>query len=289
MSQEWLKQLAELSNDKELRKRAQQLEKKSQRASAARPAAGGQRSLVGAVVGHFVRWLFLFAIAEAAAMFVVASNEGLENEPWGVIYHYLVWYPLTQPILPAEISQGLLDWFGLTASDLAAFYDRINPFLQEQQDALVFYTPVVASLAFTLFFLPAINAARRRSPIRALVWIANWAAVFLAVPWGEGVIALWLAAFVFSFLGGVKRAPRQPKPQPQPQAHPHPQPQPQTAAAPARSARRQQKAVQPTSAATAAASAVSAIDRTARASFALNKREPTVLRRGSGSSWVRSR
>jgi hypothetical protein len=288
MSQEWLKQLAELSNDKELRKRAQQLEKKAQRGPAARPAAGGpRRSLLGAAVGHFFRWLFLFALAEAAAMFVVASNEGLENEPWGVIYHYLVWYPLTQPIFPAEIYQGLQDWFGLTASDLAAFYDRINPVLQEQQDALVFYTPVAASLAFTLFFLPAINAARRRSPIRGLVWIANWAVVFLAVPWGEGVIALWLAAFVFSFLGGIRRAPRQPKPQPQPQPQAHPQPR--TATAQARPARRPQKAAQPTSAATAAAAAASAIDRTARASFALNKREPTVLRRGGGASWVRAR
>src|SRR5262245_49942399 len=132
MSQEWLKKLAEISNDKELMKRAQQLEKKAQRPAAARRPTGPQRSLVGAVFGHFFRWLFLFAIAEAAAMFVVADSEGLQNEPWGVIFHYLVWYPLTQPILPEEITVGLQSWFGVTQTDLAAFYNRINPFLQEQ-------------------------------------------------------------------------------------------------------------------------------------------------------------
>lgn len=282
MSQEWLKKLAEISNDKELLKRAQQLEKKAQRQSAAGRPAGPRRSLVGAAFGHFFRWLFLFGLAQAVAMFVVADAEGLQNEPWGVIFHYLVWYPLTQPIFPAEIYQGLQDWFGLTPADLSAVYDQINPFLQEQQDALVFYVPAAAALASTLFFLPVVNAARRRSPIRFFVWLANWAVLFLIVPWGPGVIVLWLAAFVFSFLGGVRRAPRQPQPQPQPQ------PQRQEAPSQPRPAvTAQKKAGRPaTSAATAAAHAV---QRAARPALALNKREPTVIRRGGGDSWVRAR
>jgi hypothetical protein len=289
MSQEWLKQLAELSNDKELRKRAQQLEKKAARQPSVREAAGRRRSLIGAAFGHFFRWLFLFAIAEAAAMVVVASNEGLENEPWGVIFHYLVWYPLTQPIFPDEVYQALRDWLALTPADLAAFYDRINPFIEEQQDALVFYAPVAASLALTLFFLPAINAARRRSPIRFLVWLANWAVVFLFVPWQQGVIALWLVAFVFSFLAGRTRsAPRQPQPQQQPQ--PQPQAQPQAAAQQARSARKRQKVARPTTAATPLAMQIrrSVVERSARAATALNKREPAVVRQGTGS-WIRGR
>jgi len=284
MSQEWLKKLAEVSNDKELLKRAQQLEKKAQRQPAARRPAGPQRSLFGAAFGHFFRWLFLFGLAEAAAMFVVADSEGLQNEPWGMIFHYLVWYPLTQPMFPAEIYQGLQDWFGLTPADLSAVYDQINPFLQEQQDALVFYVPAAASLASTLFFLPAINAARRRSPVRFFVWLANWAVLFLIMPWGPGVIVLWLAAFVFSFLGGgVPRASRQPQPQPQPQRQEAPsQPRP---AAPAQ--KTQKKAGRPaTSVATAAAHAV---QRAARPALALNKREPTIIRRGNGRSWVRAR
>src|SRR5262249_7903126 len=146
------------------------------------------------------------------------------------------------------------------------------------QDALVFYLPVVASLAVTLFFLPFINAARRRSPIRFFIWLANWAVLPLIMPWGPGVIVLWLAAFVFSFLGGIQRASRQPQPpsQPQPQRQETPsQPRP---AAPA-----QKKAGRPaTSVATAAAHAV---QRAARPALALNKREPTIIRRGNGRSW----
>ena len=286
MSQEWLKQLAELSNDKELRKRAQQLQKKAARPSTVREAGGRQRSLVGAAFGHFFRWLFLFAIAEAVAMFVVADNEGLSNEPWGVIFHYLVWYPLTQPIFPDEVYQALRDWFVLTPADLSAFYDRINPFIQEQQDALVFYVPAAASLALTLFFLPAINAARRRSPIRFLVWLANWAVVFLFVPWQQGVIALWLVAFVFSFLGGgTRRVPSQPQPQPQAQ--------PQVAAQQVRHARKRQKGARPTPATQVATPVVmpirrSVVERSARAATALNKREPAVVRQGTGS-WIRGR
>jgi len=274
MSQEWLKQLAELSNDKDLQKRAQKLEK-AQRQSAVRQV--GNRSLLGAAFGHFFRWLFLFALAEAAAMFVVADSEGLTNEPWGVIFHYLVWYPLTQPIFPAEVYAALQDWFGLTPADLSAFYDQINPMLQEQQDVLVYYVPAVAALALTLFFLPAINASRRRSPIRFLVWLANWAVVFLSMTLGEGVIVLWLAAFVFSFVGGgVRRAPRQPRPQPQPRVasqQPRPASQPQRSARPA-------PAAMPVP--------VSAVQRSARPAVALNKREPTVIRRGGGS-WIRAR
>lgn len=290
MSQEWLKQLAELSNDKELRKRAQKLEKKAQRQTTVRQAGSGSgRSLIGAAFGHFFRWLLLFAIAEAVAMFIVAGNEELTNEPWGVIFHYLVWYPLTQPIFPDEVYQALRDWFGLAPADLSAFYDRINPFIQEQQDALVFYTPVAASLLLTLFFLPVINAARRRSPIRFLVWLANWAVVFLAVPWREGVIALWLGAFVFSFFGGgAQRAPRQPQPQPQPQSRP--QAQPQAAAQQARSVRKRQKGVRPAPTPMPVAMQIrrSVVERSARAATALNKREPAVVRPGTGS-WVRGR
>jgi hypothetical protein len=275
MSQEWLKQLAELSNDKELRKRAQKLEK-AQRPAAVRQAGVANRSLLGAAFGHFFRWLFLFALAEAAAMFVVADNEGLSTEPWGYIFHYVVWYALTQPIFPAEVYAALQDWFSLTPADLSAFYDRINPFIQEQQDALVFYVPAAASLALTLFFLPVINAGRRRSPIRFLVWLANWAVVFLTLPWGEGVIVLWVAAFVFSFVGGGgQRAPRQPKPQPQ------------VATQPSRPASQRQKSARPALPAAMPAPA-SVVQRAPRKATPLNKREPAVVRHGGGS-WIRGR
>src|SRR5262249_33137939 len=137
------------------------------------------------------------------------------------------------------------------------------------------------SLAGTLFFLPAINARRRRSPVRFLVWLANWAVVFLAMPWRAGVI-VWLAAFVFSFGGGGGlRVPRRPQPQAPPQPHAHPAP-----AQPRAAGKRQT----PTRVAAVPASRPApAVERAARPAFALNKREPTVIRRSGGSSWIRAR
>jgi hypothetical protein len=271
MSQEWLKQLAELSNDKDLRKRAQKLEKAQH--TSVRQSGGRQRGLVGAAFGHFFRWLFLFALAEAAAMFIVADSQGLDNESWGYIFHYVVWYALTQPILPAEAYAALQDWAGLTPADLSALYERINPFIQEQQAALMFYVPAAASLALTLFFLPAINAGRRRSPIRFLIWLANWAIVFLSMPWGEGVIVLWVTAFVFSFVGGGgQRAPRQPHLQ--------------VATQPSRPANQPQKSARPAPAAMPVPASV--VQRAPRTATPLNKREPAIVRHGGGS-WIRGR
>ena len=276
MSQEWLKQLAELSNEKDKRKHAQRPKQAPRPVS--RPAASGGRSLIGAAFGHFFRWLFLFALAEAVAMFIVGDQENLTGEPWGYIFHYVVWYVLTQPILPAEAYAALQDWFGLTAADFSAFYERIDPFIQEHQDALVFWVPVAAALAVTLFFLPAINAARRRSPIRFLVWLANWVVVFLSKPWGGGVVILWLAAFVFSFVGGGgRRAPRQPQPEAANQP-PRPAGQPQ---------KQKQKAGRPAPPA-ATPARESAVQRAVQSVVAL-RREPTVSRRDGGGSWIRAR
>jgi hypothetical protein len=281
MSQEWLKQLAELSNDKDLRKRAQQMQK-AQRSSV-RQTAGRQRSLVGAVFGFFFRWLFLFALVEAVAMFVVADSQGLSNESWGYIFHYVVWYALTQPIFPDELYVGLQDWFGLTPAVLSHVYDQVNPFIQDNQDALVYYVPAGAALALTLFFLPATNAKRRRSPIRFLVFLANLAVIFLYKQLGQAVIALWLGALLFSFAGGGGlRVPRQSRPQvatPQPQSR-------QASQSQARPASQPQRAARPDPVVMAARPSV--VERSSRAATALNKREPAVVRHGTGS-WVRGR
>ena len=283
MSQEWLKQLAELSNDKDLRKRAQQMQK-TQRTSV-RQGGGRQRSLVGAAFGFFFRWLFLLALVEAVAMFVIADSQGLSNEPWGYIFHYVVWYALTQPIFPDELYVGLQDWFGLTPAVLSHVYDHVNPIVQDNQDALVYYTPAAAALVLTLFFLPTINANRRRNPIRFLVFLANLAVVFLFKQLGQAVIALWLGAFLFSLAGGGGlRAPRLPRPQvatPQPQSRQASRPQPQS-----RQASQAQRAARPEPA--VLLSRPSVVERASRTATPLNKREPAVVRHGTGS-WVRGR
>jgi hypothetical protein len=281
MSQEWLKQLAELSNDKDLRKRAKQMQKAQ--STSVRQTTGRQRSLVGAVFGFFFRWLFLFALVEAVAMFVVADSQGLSNESWGYIFHYVVWYALTQPIFPDQLYVGLQDWFGLTPAVLSHVYDQVNPFIQDNQDALVYYVPAGAALALTLFFLPATNAKRRRSPIRFLVFLANLAVIFLYKQLGQAVVALWLGAFLFSFAGaGGLRAPRQSRPQvatPQSQSR-------QASQSQARPASQPQRAARPDPVVMAARPSV--VERSSRAATALNKREPAVVRHGTGS-WVRGR
>jgi hypothetical protein len=281
MSQEWLKQLAELSNDKDLRKRAKQMQKAQ--STSVHQTTGRQRSLVGAVFGFFFRWLFLFALVEAVAMFVVADSQGLSNESWGYIFHYVVWYALTQPIFPDELYVGLQDWFGLTPAVLSHVYDQVNPFIQDNQDALVYYVPAGAALALTLFFLPATNAKRRRSPIRFLVFLANLAVIFLYKQLGQAVVALWLGAFLFSFAGaGGLRAPRQSRPQvatPQSQSR-------QASQSQARPASQPQRAARPDPVVMAARPSV--VERSSRAATALNKREPAVVRHGTGS-WVRGR
>jgi hypothetical protein len=270
MSQEWLKKLAELSNDKELAKRAQQLQQKAERRQAARPAPeGGQRrSLVGAAFGYFFRFLFLIALVQAAAMFIVAELDGLTNESLGLIFHHTVWYPLKQPIFPAEVYDLLRDWIGLTPGDLSAFYAYVNEDIEKHQDLLVYAVPAGAALALTLFFLPAINAGRRRSPIRVFVYLANLAVIALAGELGEGVIVVWLAALVFSFVGGGSVRARK--------------------APPARTVTEPERPARPQPAAAAVPVAVSAVARSGRPA-AVSRREPPVTRRSGGSSWIRAR
>jgi len=269
MSQEWLKKLAELSNDKDLAKRAEQLQRKAAQRAPARPGASAavpRRSLFGAAFGHFFRFLFLIGLAQAAAMFVVAAAEGLEGESWGMIFHYVVWYVLTQPVFPPGFYDLLRDWTGLTPGDLGAFYGLINEAIEIRQDALVFAVPVGAALALTLFFLPSINAGRRRSPVRALIYLANLAIVVLLGTIGPGAIIVWLAALVFSFAGGgMARASRPAAPAP---------------AQPARPAR-------PVPSSPRAAPAGGAVQRARPA--VVERREPTVARRSDAPSWIRAR
>jgi hypothetical protein len=265
MSQEWLKKLAELSNDKELARRAQELQ---QRAKAERrrdqPSGGARRSLFGAAFGYFFRFLFLIALVQAAAMFIVAEMDGLGNESWGLIFHHTVWYPLKQPVFPAEVYDLLRDWIGLTQSDLGAFYAYVNEDIEKHQDLLVYAVPAGAALALTLFFLPAINAGRRRSPIRVFVYLANLAVIALAGELGEGVMVIWLAALVFSFVGGGSTRVRKASP-------------PERPSAPQRPARPQPAAVPAAAVARAGRPAV------------VERRDPTVVRRAGGSSWIRGR
>jgi hypothetical protein len=72
MSQEWLKQLAELSNDKNCASGPSRCRRPSQ-APSARPPAGS--AAWWRRLRLLLRWLFLFALVEAVAMFVVADSQ----------------------------------------------------------------------------------------------------------------------------------------------------------------------------------------------------------------------
>jgi len=115
------------------------------------------------------------------------------------------------------------------------------------------------------------------------VFLANLAVIVLFKQLGQAVIALWLGALLFSFAGGGGlRAPRQPRPQvaaPQPQSR-------QASQQPRRAASQPQRAARPETA--VLLSRPSVVDRSSRTATPLNKREPAVVRHGTGS-WVRGR
>jgi hypothetical protein len=268
MSEEWLKKLAELSNDKQLMQRAQQMKKQSAGHSAGRSSG---RSLFGAAFGFWFRFLFLFGLAEAVLLFTFAGS-GDSDASWGDLLRYALWYVLKQQALQGDIYQVLQQVTGLAPSVLADFYDWMRPALDAYRDVLVFAGPAGLALALTLYFLPWINASRRQNPIRILVCLLNLAAAPLYLKFA-GAPVLWLGALLLSFAGrgGLrlpKPAPRPVKGSPNQPARPAPNP--------------------PVRVETARAVAgAGGPDHSGRATVNL-KREPTVIRRGGGS-WVRPR
>src|SRR5215831_7860127 len=270
MSEEWLKKLAELSNDKQLMQRARQMQKQSaSRSSSSRP---GGRSLFGAAFGFWFRFLFLFALAEAVVLFAFAGINGENDASWGDQLRYALWYVLKQQALPNDSYRVLEQVAGLAPSTLTDFYDWMRPSLDAYRDQLIFAVPVGLALALTLYFLPAINAARRKNPIRIFVYLLNLAAAPLYLKFA-GAPVLWLGALILSFAG--RGGLRLPKPAPHPATVPTSQP--------SRPAKGRPVRVE----AARAEAAAGGPDHAGRAVVAL-KREPTVIRRGGGS-WVRPR
>jgi hypothetical protein len=270
MSEEWLKKLAELSNDKQLMQRAQQMKKQSAGHSASRSTGG--RSLFGAAFGFWFRFLFLFGLAEAVLLFTFAGINGESDASWGDQLRYALWYVLKQQALPDDWYRILEQVTGVAPSTLTGFYDWMRPALDAYRDQLVFAAPVGLALALTLYFLPWINAARRQNPIRIFVYLLNLAAAPLYLKFA-GAPVLWLGALLLSFAG--RGGLRLPKPAPRPAKGSPNQPARPAANPPVRveTAR--------------AVAGAGGPDHSGRATVNL-KREPTVIRRGGGS-WVRPR
>jgi hypothetical protein len=232
MSKEWLQKLAELSNDKGLIARA----RKAQLATARSAPGQPRRGLIGALVVFFFRAVVILAAFQAAVMFAVANSAGITQEPLGYIFHYAVW-------------SGLVEGLGETG----LYEATVRPALEQLGDAAPFLAPLAGALAATIYFLPSINAARLRNPIRLFVYLIN-----LAFGWS---LFGWIIALVISLITGFGRAAP-------------------TAATPSRPSTTPSGSRRP--AIISAASASPAARTAARA--------PTVVRRGGqAASWIRPR
>jgi hypothetical protein len=230
MSTEWLQKLAELSNDKGLVARA----RKAQLATARSAPRQPRRGLAGALVAFFFRAVVILAAFEAAVIFAVANSAGITQEPLGYIFHYAVW-------------SGLVEGLG----EAGLYEATVRPALEQLGDAAPFLAPLAGALAATIYFLPSINAARLRNPIRLLVYLIN-----LAFGW---LLFGWIIALVISLITGFGRAAP-------------------TAATPSRPS-----TTSPGRRAPATASAA------APAARAMS-RQPTVVRSGGrAASWIRPR
>jgi hypothetical protein len=176
MSSEWLQKLAEISNDKGLMARARRAQRGAAQRSAPRQPG---RGLIGALVAFFFRLVVILAVVEAAVMLVVANIAGITQEPLGYIFHYAVW-------------AGLVEGLGEVG-----LYDSVRPTLEQLGNAAPFLAPLAGALAGTIYFLPSINAARLRNPIRVVVYIIN-----LIFGWS---LFGWIIALVISLITGLGR------------------------------------------------------------------------------------
>jgi hypothetical protein len=195
-----------------------------------------RRSLVAALFSVFSRLTVALAVVEFAFFLMSADWPDFQGQPLGYVLHYAIW---------AGIGE-------------ASFYPVLDEFLQANQSALPFLLPITLSAALTLFFLPSINAMRRRAGSRFVVYLLNF-----FVGWsGIG----WIMALIASFAGDGRRVHRtqmMPAARNRP-ARPRRSILPSTGPAPVRPTR-------------------SAVDRTT------GRTESAVMRRSSSQSWVRPR
>jgi Superinfection immunity protein len=210
-----------------LNQRAEELQRRQPGNAAAR------RSLVAAMFGFFFRLAILLVIMEAAIVWWTADRQDLQGQPLGYILHYAIWSAIGQ----------------------ASFYPALDEFLQSSQSALPFLLPAALSAALTFYFLPSINAARRKTGPRFAVYIIN-----TLTGWsGIG----WIIALIASFAGGRG--------------------QPQMAPASGNRPGRPRRSILPSTGPASFKPTRSAVVRT------MARSEPAIMRRGSSQSWVRPR
>jgi hypothetical protein len=177
MTNEWLAQLsatAAKQSRRPVRNQAQpraQVQTRAQApaAAVARRSDPSRRSFLGAIIGSIIRWAILSAISGAIYIFILSSNEYLED-PIGERVLYGIWYLAT--FLPAAISGAASE-----AVDANAIYDALKP----HAGLLPFVAPLAIGIAVTSLFLPTVNAYRRRFGLRFFILLFNLALLYWAL------------------------------------------------------------------------------------------------------------
>ena len=209
MSKEWLAQLSAQAAHRGKVKHLLPIPPRLQLAAAPaidRQASG--RSFIGAIIGSVIRWAIFAAIAGGIAVFIISGQEELQD-PLGEKVLYVIWY-----LASAAVAAMLPDM--ASAVDANAIYDALKPHI----GLLPFLVPLGFGAVVTVLFLPTVNARRRASVLRFLVFLANLALIWFAWRANAAIFDLtgtkdwidtnsislspviaWLVLLLISFLG----------------------------------------------------------------------------------------
>jgi hypothetical protein len=179
MSKEWL---AQLSAQAAQRGKVRYLMPTPPRPQpTAAPAIDRQtsgRSFIGAIIGSVIRWALFAAIAGGIAVFIISGQEELE-ETVGETVLYTIWY-LAAVAVPAMLPDMA------SAIDANGIYSALKP----HAGLLPFLVPLGFGAAVTVLFLPTVNARRRASGLRFIVFLANLALIWFAWRANAGIFDL---------------------------------------------------------------------------------------------------
>ncbi len=179
MSKEWLAQLSAQAAQKGKVRYLMPTPPRPQQAPAPavdREASG--RSFIGAIIGSVVRWAIFAAIAGGIAVFIISGQEELE-ESVGDTVLYTIWY-LAAVAVPAMLPDMA------SAIDANGIYHALKPY----SGFLPFLVPLGFGAAVTILFLPTVNARRRASGLRFIVFLANLALIWFAWRANAGIFDL---------------------------------------------------------------------------------------------------
>lgn len=220
MSKQWLAQLSAQAAQRGKVKHLMPTPPRPQQAAApAIDRQGSGRSFIGAIIGSVILWAIFAAIVGAIAVFIISGREELQESVSDTVL-YAIWY-LAAVAVPAMLPDRA------SAIDANGIYSALKP----HAGLLPFLVPLGFGAVVTVLFLPAINARRRASGLRFLVFLVNLALIWFAWRTNAAAIDLtgtkgwidtdsldptpvfaWLVLLLISFLGGRRlKMPERPQ------------------------------------------------------------------------------